>query len=372
MEESEKRRERLRAMQREAQQHADLLSASPSLLAPPRLDEATGMADTTPSFDFYTDPLAAFSAARRKSFAPPPSSRPTHAQSPEMGEMRPPWSGYHLQQQYQGPHISPVSSNSSRFHPQQPYQQHQQHQLSPASSNSSGASALRPPWPGFPSQHQLSPSGFPSPAAFAGQPIWQPSFHSPTPPVGTSHRSPVSGMQNSPSFQTPSSFSARPLDGRGPLGSPSQRNASLGFRESSHGYGGRSSGGRGSPRIDYNKSPGGRGSPWLDSGRSSERSMPRSGGGRGQRFTKSTPVSARDHPELFYKKSMVEDPWKNLAPKPYPAHDDNQSWLPKSINSKKPKSVNFKQQASGLSLADSLESAFAAAVADSSDSGALA
>ncbi|KAJ7569293.1 hypothetical protein O6H91_01G070700 [Diphasiastrum complanatum] len=328
MEESEKRRERLRAMQREAHQHqhqhADPSCTSPSLLAPPRLDEATGMADRTPSFDFYTDPLAAFSGARRKPFTPPPLSRPSHAQSPEMALMRPPWSGYHPQQQYQGPHISPVSSNSSGFHPQQPYQQHQ---LSPASSNSSGASALRPPWPGFPSQHQLSPSGFPSPAAFAGLPMWQPNFHSPAPPVGASNRSSVSGLQNSPSFQTPSSFSARPFVGRGTLGSPSQRNAGLGFGESSHGYGGGSSGGRGSPRIDYNRSPSGRGSPWLDSGRSSERNLPRSGGGRGQRFAKSTPISARDHPELFYKKSMVEDPWKNLAPKPYPAHDDNQSWL---------------------------------------------
>ncbi|KAK1316502.1 hypothetical protein QJS10_CPA05g01484 [Acorus calamus] len=59
---------------------------------------------------------------------------------------------------------------------------------------------------------------------------------------------------------------------------------------------------------------------------------PSPGRGRGSHAT----VSAMEHPELFYKKNMVEDPWRFL--KPIVRHvgsGKNASWLPKSVSTKK-------------------------------------
>lgn len=91
----------------------------------------------------------------------------------------------------------------------------------------------------------------------------------------------------------------------------------------------------------------------------------RSGGRNFQR------MSARDHPELFVKKSMITDPWKDLIPVKLDSSGfmaDNYAqpkpWLPKSISTKKQKATDVKLSiaSSGPSLAESLAAAFADAV----------
>lgn len=70
MEESEKRRERLKAMRQEAAQAGNQGEAENSMgLANPLIDSQPGIAEpySRPRFDFYTDPMAAFSADKRKS-----------------------------------------------------------------------------------------------------------------------------------------------------------------------------------------------------------------------------------------------------------------------------------------------------------------
>ncbi|KAK1268538.1 hypothetical protein QJS04_geneDACA006513 [Acorus gramineus] len=78
---------------------------------------------------------------------------------------------------------------------------------------------------------------------------------------------------------------------------------------------------------------GGGSSNYLGRGRGGRHSFnPNPGRGRGSHAT----VSAMEHPELFYKKNMVEDPWKFL--KPIVRHvgsGKNASWLPKSVSTKK-------------------------------------
>lgn len=89
-------------------------------------------------------------------------------------------------------------------------------------------------------------------------------------------------------------------------------------------------------------------------------------------------VSARDHPELFYKKSMLEDPWKSLkipvgsreevlgTTENIP--DSPKSWLPKSVNMKRPKvSDATYKSSSNQSLAEYLAASFNEAVNDTTD-----
>ena len=74
MEESEKRRERLRAMRMEAAQ-ADVVNyietSLPNHLSNPLVESSATMMGqlapcTTPRFDYYTNPMAAFSTSKKK------------------------------------------------------------------------------------------------------------------------------------------------------------------------------------------------------------------------------------------------------------------------------------------------------------------
>lgn len=87
MEESDKRKERLRAMRLEATTDVSssfnqqtLNSILPPPLTNPLLEnEDFNVAATTapPRFDFYTDPMAAYSTDKRRSFTPRPHSSPS-------------------------------------------------------------------------------------------------------------------------------------------------------------------------------------------------------------------------------------------------------------------------------------------------------
>lgn len=74
MEESEKRKERLRAMRAEAA-HTDnsnnigITPAMPCYLSNPLIENSAAMPPQTSRFDFYTDPMAAFSNKRRNTIS---------------------------------------------------------------------------------------------------------------------------------------------------------------------------------------------------------------------------------------------------------------------------------------------------------------
>ncbi|KAK9109038.1 hypothetical protein Sjap_017098 [Stephania japonica] len=89
------------------------------------------------------------------------------------------------------------------------------------------------------------------------------------------------------------------------------------------------------------------------------------GGGRGRGFHAS--VSAKERPEMFYNKSMMEDPWSSLIPivKNLSISAGSQStpgslnsWLPKSLSMKKARVAEpASTPNSQISLADSLSAA---------------
>ncbi|KAJ8561396.1 hypothetical protein K7X08_027586 [Anisodus acutangulus] len=100
MEESEKRKERLKAMRMEASQSGDYNGSSNLVnggLTNPLIDSSIGQVESyamqRPRFDYYTDPMAAFSANKRSNnvspqvsqqcYTPPPRPRnPQYPQSP--------------------------------------------------------------------------------------------------------------------------------------------------------------------------------------------------------------------------------------------------------------------------------------------------
>ncbi|EPS65447.1 hypothetical protein M569_09331, partial [Genlisea aurea] len=63
------------------------------------------------------------------------------------------------------------------------------------------------------------------------------------------------------------------------------------------------------------------------------------GRGRGRGGGSHDHISAKERPDLFYQKSMTEDPWKHLAPilwkGPTTTPESEKSWLPESIAAKK-------------------------------------
>lgn len=96
---------------------------------------------------------------------------------------------------------------------------------------------------------------------------------------------------------------------------------------------------------------------------------PGSGRGRGRGRGSYGHVSAHDRPELFYNKSMLEDPWKFLKPviwsiekvsgKTQSTPDSAKSWLPKSITMKKTRvSEATNESSSQQSLAEYLAASF--------------
>lgn len=75
MEETERRRERLKALRLEAQQEPDRVGAEVAVLPSPLLPEPSDSSSgRVPSFDYYTDPLAVYAGSKRKAGGMQPKS----------------------------------------------------------------------------------------------------------------------------------------------------------------------------------------------------------------------------------------------------------------------------------------------------------
>ncbi|KAL3504878.1 hypothetical protein ACH5RR_034719 [Cinchona calisaya] len=343
MEESEKRRERLKAMRMEAAEagvHGDAgnsVGASCSLSNP--LVEASvpppvhGEPTAAPRFDYYTDPMAAFSANKRR-------SKVSHQTSPDYftpprpsAEMIPP-PAYQVQTTY--------SLNQRMFQPPGPYH----------SSHPFGSPSATP-----------NPFGTPQGRInVVGGSTSTPTYFPPNLPRGGNSASPGFVQIGSPSF----SYG----QGRG-YGLNNSPQTGSGNWRSPLPYSGRGRSqwqGHNSPQTG----PGNQYSPYSHSGRGRGRSWGTNNPGSvsGRKVDSRDRFSAEVRPDQYYDKSMVEDPWEMLKPilwrrKDTPSLDTPdfpKSWLPKSISSKKPQvSEPSNNYSSGRSFAEDLAASFHAA-----------
>ncbi|CAI9116136.1 OLC1v1017212C1 [Oldenlandia corymbosa var. corymbosa] len=340
MEESEKRRERLKAMRMEAAQGRDKtdaegysVGASNSLGNPlaeaPVAPSVHGEPSVARRFDFYTDPMSAFSGNKSQ-------GKVSHQNSPDyLTAPRPrnvdSFPAYQNQAMYppdprmfQAPgfHRNPCPSGPSRG-PPSTFGISQQDNMNVA-----------PGTYGFPSN--MSRGGhFPRPDFV---PRGSPSFN-----YGESRGY---GINNSP--QTGFGNWSRPYPHPG--------------RGRTQWYGG-------------NNSQTGSSGPYHQSGRGRGYRQGNNNSGSmhtGRRTSSHENVSAEIRPDLYYDKSMVEDPWETLKPvvrrrggrtsleKP----NSPESWVPKSITSKKARvSEASTTYSDGKSLAEELAASFHAAAA---------
>ncbi|XVF41578.1 hypothetical protein PTKIN_Ptkin01aG0290800 [Pterospermum kingtungense] len=349
MEESEKRKERLKAMRMEAA-HAEVssnveISTTPSCLSNPLSEtssSSTAQGDfcTTPRFDFYTDPMAAFSA-NKECKGPMPRRSPSYP-GPRNSDRNQPI--HQMQSQFsfdqsiyqQRPHGSFTAHRSPRI--TSPSPMHQGH-----SDARNGPHATA-------NYYNFASDG--SPRGMLGTPPMHPGTY--------------------PRIWNPSNAS-----GYGNLPSPGFSPAD----RPNFNYG------RGSPQMFGNNQilhSGPEGSPGFSSGRGWSRGysgsiIPGRGrsGGRGQGFHGRSSASNRTQGvECFFDESMLEDPWQNLKPILWKRQEagmhslstpgSSNSWLPKSIGLKKAKvsedsSNKFNSQ---QSLAEYLAASFNKAVED--------
>ncbi|KAH1262797.1 Protein SICKLE [Glycine max] len=339
MEDSEQRKKRLKQMRVQADQ-AEVSggregSVVPGFLSNPLIEAPSTMPsrDTSyaaPRFDYYTDPMSAFSSKRNNAStqAAPDNFPPSKFGGPPMA-------------QYSSPH--PESKNP---------------QMTPHPIQASPAAYRNPVWsgPGGPAHYNfpLHPSSggtYPSPRFEpSGGPLYntaqgiahQPSY-SPNPPYP--------GYVNSPR----PSYSPNP--------SPGYSNCPM-------------------PSYSPNPSPGYRNSPSPGQGRGRgfwrNTGSPVSGWGSGQgpNFHGHRSNENTVHgPDRFYKRSMVEDPWEHLEPIIWKANDgylntsrvplNSQPWISKASSTKgEGSSAASVKSSSEPSLAEYLASAFNEAAND--------
>lgn len=414
MEESEKRRERLKAMRMEAAQggaNNDVENSTQTRgLSNPLLETAATSQDSYPQrFGYYTDPMAAFSGNKKskvsqnvsqEQFTPPikqktvmtPPSLPSQTMhqpqesvwSP-MGMVRPSgmqpgtprgaWNGPGPRYGYNIPPSSPIGGNfpntagsgfgqgsSPIINSHQGQGQWLVNSPRPGQwlANSPSLNSEQGGIPGF-GGHQGGPGFNPE----EGRGYWSSNSQSPgtlrggNPGFGQGGRGSYDSGQGRGYW---SNNSPSPSPGRG---------SSPGF-----GQGGRpnfnSAQGRGSwSRNSHNPGSGyrpnlGRGSgQWSDNNATpgSARSGGRGGRGRGPHDN----VSAELRPDLYYNKSMVEDPWKFLTPviwiieeSPIMTCTSSKSWLPKSISTQRAtaSAASSESNKSQPSLAEYLAASF--------------
>ncbi|WCJ24752.1 hydroxyproline-rich glycoprotein family protein [Euphorbia peplus] len=333
MEDSEKRRERLKAMRTEAAQ-ADAssyvdASAASGFLANPLLESpatAQELPLPTPRFDFYTDPMAAFSASRRtgagnqaaQEYCTPPSnisspapqfsSRPSGLWNPRMAT-----SPAHQMQSYH-------SVNPSMAPPTNQMQNYQ-------SSNQRMDGAQGP-------YYNVASHGSPR---FSPSPMHQGTHD----PRGMSGRFAYSSASHRGSY--PPAYQGNP--GFQPRGSPTFNDGHTWVTKSASIGSGHRGRGNSSERNQ---------GQWHGGGRQS------SGGGRGRGFRSQEEL----RPESFYDKSMFEDPWQQLEPvvwrganNPHSSSSSG-SWLPASISKKAKVSGPSIKLSSEQSLAEYLAQSF--------------
>ncbi|GKV19889.1 hypothetical protein SLEP1_g30086 [Rubroshorea leprosula] len=343
MEESVKRKERLKAMRSEAAL-ADVVpndSETSGHLSNPLIETSSVQEEfrATSRFDYYTDPMAAFSANRKRGKVDG-QGRQDHFTPPVPGHFEViPSPVYQMQNNY--------SHDHRMYQAQNPYSSTSplpMHQGTPDAWNGPRAKTNY-----YNHAHGGSTQGYISPSSvYEGAPRpWYGAgdaggYNSPSNPHRNSNSpSPCSGLLATPDFshgQGRSRFGNNSISGSVYRGSP-------GFSP------GR---GRGS---GYGSSPGtGRGG--------------RQGPGSHHRNFAS---DRTPRPERFYDESMLEDPWQHLKPIPWKKQDSNMpnpvssnSWLPKSISMKKEGvSEAFNKSSSGPSLAEYLAASFNKAVEDS-------
>ncbi|KAL1546714.1 protein SICKLE isoform X2 [Salvia divinorum] len=343
MEESQKRRERLKAMRIEAADTTVVANTDRSLasggLANPLVEgESTSIPTQyfSPRFDYYTDPMAAFSGSRRENITPQVSHG--HSSGPVHQHMPPGPTHQHMPPGPTHQHMTPGPTYRSTA-PNQSYQ-------TPGVNypDQRGGPQGNPPaaW-GGPMEFTGRPQGNPpnawgGPMEFAGRPRGNPPNAWGGPGIALNFTNPPNmsrgGHFNNPSFGQED----HPYYGRG---------RGQNYYSSPH-----ASGRGGSRHSEFGR---GRGRSF---GNSTTPGSRMSGGRGGPRES----VSAEVRPDLYYIKEMVEDPWKMLAPvkrKDTPA-PDNKSWLPKSIAMKKAKGSTEVPQTSisQQSLAQYLASSF--------------
>ncbi|GER37586.1 hydroxyproline-rich glycoprotein [Striga asiatica] len=267
MEESEKRKERLKVMRMEASQtgaYADSKSPGSAYgaLLNPLIENETATASPNqhnlPRFGYYTDPMAAFSGSKRRNDMSPQVFHGHHNTPPRLF--------------YQGT----IPNPEYNYHP-------------PVTFPGPGPLNPYPPRAQFNHGPPLGPTS----------PLSRPQQYPPTP-----WAPPGGGAYNNQNFHPRPNF---PRGGN--FTSPSPR-----------------------PTNSNHYNPGrGRGMG-PDSGPSFSRR------GVGPHDF----ISAEQRPDLYYRKEMVEDPWRFLSPVVWKsgevcARDSGQSWLPKSISMKKSK-----------------------------------
>ncbi|KAF5740141.1 RNA-binding protein FUS isoform X2 [Tripterygium wilfordii] len=348
---SDKRKERLKAMRMEASaaekqvsSHVETYTGSGFLPNPLIETSATTMmqeSSKTPRFDFYTDPMAAFSTNKKSKasnhIAQADVAPTTHSGSPETRfspsfqgsvnpEMAPPV--HQGQQSYYSPHQSyqrPVYYSGFAPH------------RSPARMGSP-----------FPMHQGTTPGGWNRPGSIPPFPM-----HQGTTPGGWNR------PERIPNYGFPSNAGAGTVSPDfGVYGPGVDHGQSRGHwlgtspnRASGHGGGPSSGRGRGHWHGS-SMSPG--------SGRS---------GGRGRGFhPRGLQPDGTLGPERLYDKSMVEDPWQHLKPIIWKSLDTpgtSNSWLPQSISMKKERVPESRNKTSSQpSLAEYLAASFNEAVDD--------
>lgn len=371
MEESEKRKERLKAMRAEAAEAEACSSVEtfpvPISLSNPLFENSAAQPIqeqpfAASRFGFYTDPTAAFSANKKRgqhdnyarqdylmppSFSAPPMARPSPFISEPRNSGMIPSPGHQLQTsssfdqrmyQAQGPCNNPHSYRGPRGASMLPIHQGTPEAWSGLQATTSHYSCT--------THSQRDPRGMasPFPMIHQGTPqSWNESggtarYYSPSTASGGGQIfSPSFGYgQGRPQWQGRSSS---PGSGRG--GSPGP----------SSGRGrGRSYGGSVSPGLGYS-------------------------GGRGQGLhSHGLGADGKQGPERFYNKSMDEDPWQQLEPlvwrsRNFKSPGSSNSWLPKSISMKKPRVSEASRQSSPQpSLAEYLAASFNEATNDAPNS----
>lgn len=371
MEESVKRKERLQAMRMEAAQngsddnkdhHQESPHSAPGLLTNPFNDHSSPSSTPqhTPRFDYYTDPLAAFSGNKRKGRINLNNNNNNNNDCSSGRSPNGPATGFNKTRM-----ISPLSNQSSPVNNSPPIKSYAQQQPPMWQPNfhpgnpQNPVTPFRSPVPGYNSPHLSSgPQHYNSPFEFSNPSNGSPVTISPPVPRFSQIPNQDSYRPHQPHSQLPHQYQQqqqqqqqigsqpRQFGGPGCRGSPlsdpwrspaatgSPRSEPRGSASPGLSPGGRgmpwsdtrggaspglSSGGRGMPWSDTRGSSGGRGSPWMNYrgrggrglGGSPSPNQGRGGlQGRGGRVN----ASARERPDLFVKKSMVEDPWKNLVP----------------------------------------------------------
>lgn len=296
------------------------------------------------SFNYYTDPMAAYSGNKQRSkvtsqISQDYSSTPTR-----------PWSN----ETFPSPSLQSHINYSPNQRMQQPQGQY---------SNASHYTPNALQGGNFPNpNHNFQGRGWntnsPRPGGYRGPGNFgyrSPQHHFTSGPGQGGYASPGPGSSPSPRF-SPDHGSGRGYPGP----QPHFRN-NPNYGSSQGGY----------PGSGSNQ---GRGQ-WSGNSMSSGASYGRGrGGGRGQGQGQGgghNHVSAEERPDMFYNNSMVEDPWKFLEPVIWIPH--KKQWFPPSVSAKKPRvseSPRQRQQSSSEpSLAEMLAASYNEAVNEEPSAG---